>query len=179
MEENFIICKISQTESNNVELTNQLTNIINRAFRKTESDMWEKRIKRTNIQDVSHYIYDEEMVCVYKKSKQVGCMWIQRVTKEIAENIMLTVEVEEQGAEVWKSIIQYGEEKQISQGYNIVQIELLKPKMYTDQSRENLQLWYERLGYNQVGEQALECVLPELAPGLKVPSKFTILHKNT
>src|SRR5699024_7064158 len=81
MEENFIICKLSQTESNNVELTNQLTNIINRAFRKTESDMWEKRIKRTNIQDVSHYIYDEEMVCVYKKSKHVGCMRLQRVTK--------------------------------------------------------------------------------------------------
>lgn len=178
MEETFIIRKLNQTGSNNVELIQQLTNITNRAFRKTESEMWEEGMQRTNIEDVAHYIHEEEMVCVYKKSKPVGCMRLQQITKEIAEIGMLAVEVEEQGAGLGKSLIQFGEEELISQGYNILQIELLKPQLYKDQARENLQLWYTRLGYNQVSEESLEYVLPELASGLKVPSKFTVLHKH-
>jgi len=177
MEKRLVVEKLGQDASKNKQLAKQLTTMINQAFRSTESGMWQSTMQRTNADDIVDFIQNGEMVCVYKKAKVAGCMRLQRITEEIAEIGMLAVDLTEQGLGVGRSLIQFGEAELIAQGYKILQIELLKPKNYSDESREKLQQWYERLGYNQVEEHPLEEVLPELASGLKVPSKFTVLHK--
>lgn len=177
MEERLVVEKLNQTACESKLLVKQLTTLINQAFRSTESRMWQPTMQRTNTADIIDYIQNGEMVCVYKDTHIVGCMRLQRITEEIAEIGMLAVGLSQQGMGAGRTLIQFGETELIAQGYTILQIELLKPKTYTDDSREKLQQWYERLGYHQVREQALEAVLPELVSGLKVPAKFTVLHK--
>lgn len=177
MEKRFVVEKQDQAASKNKQLAKRLTTMINQAFRSTESGMWQSTMQRTNADDIVDFIQNGEMVCVYKEAKIAGCMRLQRITEEIAEIGMLAVGLSQQGLGIGRSLVQFGEAELIAQGYKILQIELLKPKAYTDDSREKLQQWYERLGYNQVKEEALEEVLPELVSGLKVPSKFTVLHK--
>ena len=109
----------------------QLTELINKVYKSSESEFWpsDGSYTRTNIDEIADFISKEEMIVAYLDSEIVGSVHIYPINKTTLGFGMLTCSLNHRKKGIGNELLKFIETYATKNHFKIIQLELLKPTL--------------------------------------------------
>ncbi|WP_240197238.1 GNAT family N-acetyltransferase [Nonomuraea lactucae] len=159
-------------------LVAELTDLVNRVYAAAEEGLWQDGAARTTEEGMSELIRAGEIAVARVNGRIVGSVRVQRLKTGEGEFGQLATEPEHRGAGIGRRLVEFAEQWSRDRGLTTMQLELLVPRGWKHPSKEFLNDWYTRIGYQIVRIGAIEESYPDLAPLLATSCDFRIYHKD-
>jgi len=157
-----------------------LVNLINRAYG-NEQELWNIPDKpRTCIPQIIPIITSSEFLVALSPTQEiVGCVQVHPLSAPKTAGLgMLAVSSSAQGQGLGRLLVQAGEKKAKEDGFEIMQLEILRPRGWKMKAKEVLKSWYEKLGYEVVEVAEVELFYPALLPFLACECELVVFKKS-
>lgn len=157
-----------------------IVKLINQVYLITESDFWPQNgaYKRIDVKKLSSHINNNELIIAKIEEEIVGAVHVYHIKGNICGFGMLVASPEKRGIGIGTALMRNVEDWAVSNKYNYIQLELLKPVKYKHPNKEFLNTWYRILGYKFISKCSYAQFYPEQAHLLKIPCNFEIYQKN-
>ncbi|QDZ22974.1 N-acetyltransferase domain-containing protein [Chloropicon primus] len=153
--------------------------LINQVYRVAERGMWiDETFKRTDIEEVSGIVRDGELMVCRSGGRVVGCVQCRMLNPSAASFGMLVCDEKFRGRGIGKALIARAEERAREKGAKTLQLELLHPIEWKQETKAVLEKWYPKLGFNKTEEWSFDELYPHLAKGLAHKCFFTVFLKE-
>ncbi|MFJ5212345.1 GNAT family N-acetyltransferase [Streptomyces nigra] len=172
------IAYLSPAEAGDLGLVASVAALINEVYEVAEEGLWVEGTTRTNTQEVESFVRSAEIVTARLDGDIVGCVRIQRLDERTCEFGMLAAAPKRRGMGIGRELVRFAEQDGRQKGFEVMQLELLVPREWSQPSKVFLNEWYTRIGYRVSATGAIEDYYPELAPLLATTCDFVIYHKN-
>ncbi|CAH0050662.1 unnamed protein product [Clonostachys solani] len=167
------------TTADDENLVSRLTAIVNAVYFDAEKGIFTPEYQRTSDREVKAFIQSRKLAVAYlcPSNEPIGCVFIKKLTPERGEFGMLAVDPAHHGSGFGRLLVSFAEEYCRSEGCTVMQLELLVPTHCTNASKEKMQAWYKRLGYEYVKLGDFNRDYPDLAPLLAGPAEYRVFDK--
>jgi GNAT superfamily N-acetyltransferase len=158
-------------------LVERVTGLINDVYASAEKGLWRDGAKRTTPSEVTRFIEAEEIAVATVGGGLAGVVRVQPISDVTAEFGLLATDPDYRGIGVGRALIVFAERHSHERGRRTMQLELLVPRTGRHPSKEFLDAWYRRLGYQVVRRTSADDSEPQLAPLLATPCEFVVYEK--
>jgi GNAT superfamily N-acetyltransferase len=173
-----VIEPLSAIRADDIALMADVADLINVVYEESERGLWHENAARTNLDEVIALTRAEELVIAREDARLTGVVCVQRLDHDTGEFGMLAADPARRGRGIGRDLVRYAEDAIRASGRHYMQLELLVPQGWTLASKEFLQAWYGRLGYELQRVTQIEESYPDLAPLLCTPADFRIYRKR-
>jgi ribosomal protein S18 acetylase RimI-like enzyme len=163
--------------SQDTEVVEHLTTLINEVYRTAESGLWRDGVTRTTADEITDLIAAGEMAVTSRGARIVGAVQIHEVAPDVTEFGMLAADPQHRNTGVGRALIDFAEQSARRRGMRAMQLVLLVPREWRHPAKEFLKSWYHRLGYRVVRTAPIDEVRPDLAPLLATACTFDVYQK--
>jgi GNAT superfamily N-acetyltransferase len=169
---------LTASAAGDTALVAALTELINDVYAVAEKGLWADGAARTSRDEVASLVRAGEIVVSRLDGRVAGCVRVRRLDAETGEFGMLAAHPAHRGVGAGRELVRFAERWAGDQGCVRMQLELLKPRLWSHPSKEFLAGWYGRIGYEVVRTGTIEEAYPHLAPALATPCDFVIYQKH-
>ena len=155
-----------------------LCTLINQAYFESEADFWNKSMERTNVKQIQQIFQNKAMLIAMLDDHVVGCVNVNRLSKNVAEFNMLSTAQAYRGLGVGKKLVGAAENWAIEQGCHYMQLRVLSPRGQKHAHKDFLKDWYQKLGYIFQRVERLEELYPMLAADFNGQGDFFVYQKK-
>ncbi|TDD00948.1 N-acetyltransferase [Nonomuraea deserti] len=155
-----------------------LSALVNAVYAAAEQGLWRDPVARTSPDELSRLTRDGQIVVARLDARIVGCVRVQRLTREMSAFAMLAAAPESRGIGVGRELVRFAERRSRAQGSRIMQLELLAPRASSHPAKDFLAGWYARIGYRMVRVGTIEEFYPRVTGKLATPCDFRVYHKD-
>lgn len=167
---------LPESASEDLVTMNAVTDLVNEVYATAEQGLWLPGATRTNVREIAELTRAGQIVVARLADVIVGSIRVQRLDRRRARPECWSPT---RATEIWESaaLRHFVVEKLRREGVKTLQIELLIPRGWTQESKTFMAGWNERAGYEVVRQGAFEEQFPDLAPLLATPCDFIIYNK--
>src|SRR5262245_60266775 len=122
---------LAPAASDDAELVDQLTDLINRVYGVAESGLWRAGATRTTAAEVAELIRGQEIAVAQRDGKIVGCMRLHDVAGDTSEFGILVADPRERATGIGRALLDFAERRSRERGLRAIQLELLVPRAWT------------------------------------------------
>jgi len=175
-----IVTSLVHENELSAEQIESVAKLINQVYLITEHDFWPHNgnYERTNVTEIARYIANRELIIAKIAHEIVGAVHVYPIKLAICGFGMLVAAPDKKGIGIGATLMEGIENWAKTNGYNSIQLELLKPVDYKHPDKEFLNSWYNRLGYRFISKSLYADLYPRQAHLLKIPCNFEIYQKN-
>jgi len=143
--------------------------LVNAVYAVAEDGLWRPGTTRTDADDVARSARDGEIRIARLDGRIVGCIRIARIDDTTAEFGMLATDPTVRGTGIGLLLVRSVETECAAAGFTTMQLEVIRPRDDTHESKQFLDSWYRRLGYHAQRPASLDERHPELVAATAVP----------
>ncbi|VUC33919.1 unnamed protein product [Clonostachys rosea] len=167
------------TTADDENLVSRLTAIVNSVYSDAEKGIFLPEYQRTSDREIKAFLQSRKLAVAYlcPSNEPIGCVFITKLTLERGEFGMLALDPAHHGSGFGRLLVSFAEEYCRSEGCTVMQLELLVPTHCKNDSKERMQAWYKRLGYEVVRLGDFKLDYPDLAPLLAGPAEYRVFDK--
>ena len=154
-----------------------VTELLNAVYAVAEDGMWVPGTTRTDTDEITRYAREGSMRIARSHGRVVGCIRVTPVDATTAEFGMLASDPKVRGTGVGRLLIDTVETEFAEQGFEMMQLEVIRPRDTSHGSKVFLDRLYTRLGYVPEDPAPLDTRHPELVPALAVPCETVVYRK--
>lgn len=155
-----------------------VTGLLNAVYAVAEDGMWVPGTTRTDTEEITRYAREGSIRIVRSHGRVVGCIRVTPVDGTTAEFGMFASDPEVRGTGVGRLLIDAVEAECAERGFETVQLEVIRPRGTSHESKVFLDRLYTRLGYVPEEPAPLDTRHPELVPALAVPCETVVYRKS-
>ncbi|MGV6861129.1 MAG: GNAT family N-acetyltransferase [Putridiphycobacter sp.] len=157
----------------------KLHQIMVKGYELTEEEIWGKNYVRLFYPEFKTLVLKNEILIAYYNSEIVGCLRHYAKDENTYSFGLLSVDFDFGRKGIGKALIDKVEEIAKSEGYDKIQIEILRVKDMDVPHKVVLAKYYERLGYNYTKSMDCSIYIPDWKYKLLVrPSDFDVYVKE-
>ncbi len=130
----------------------QAVKLINKVYEVAESGLWASGTQRTSLRELAELIELNQIIVAKCKSRVVGCLRLQHMTSSFQFG-MLAVDLNYRNLGIGKGLIDFAEEVALSSNAPQMTLKILTPKNEIYPQKEELKIWYKKLGYQYIGNR--------------------------
>jgi GNAT superfamily N-acetyltransferase len=172
-----VVRLLDAADSDDAQLVERLTGLINDVYKNAESGLWRNRATRTTASEIAELIAARQIAVATRHGQIAGSVRIHDVSGSTCEFGMLVAAPEQRSTGVGRALIDFAERHARECGRRAIQLELLVPRNWSNPSKEFLKSWYGRRGYRLIRTDSIDHAHPHLAPLLATPCDLTIYEK--
>lgn len=165
-------------EDCNDQLIKYLVSLINTVYNTAENGLWIVNDSRVNYDQLIQLIKKKEILIAKNSQTIVGLIAISHISYNTTGFSMLSTHQKHQGKGIGSILVTASENWAKKNGASQMQLELLIPKEYTNNSKSVLTKWYTKIGYKIIRTEPFEITYPEKAKLLACECDFTIWQKS-
>jgi GNAT superfamily N-acetyltransferase len=155
-----------------------LASLINEVYETAEQGLWRDGTKRITAAELAELIAAGEIaVASIGAGDIVGCVRVHQVASRTGEFGILVAAPERRSTGVGRALVDFAEADSRARGRRAMQLELLVPREWRHPSKEFLESWYGRRGYQLIGTRRVDDAYPHLAPLLATPCDLRVYEK--
>ena len=139
---------------------NEIVNIANTVYFKTEREFWKEGYYRISTQDCLNYIKEDKVMVAKLDNQVIGFVLAGPKSELTFEFSMLTTDFNYQKKGVGKLLVNEVFKRAKKKGFKYLEIEVLTPKYWTHSQKEFLTSWYTNLGFKFVETFSFESKYP-------------------
>ncbi|KAF5562495.1 hypothetical protein FPHYL_5689 [Fusarium phyllophilum] len=176
-----IIVKIPPaSDAEDKTLVSTLTDIVNTAYKKAESDIFIPSYQRTSAADITKFLGNGQLAVAYLQpnNEPIGCVFIKLITPALGEFGMLALDPQYQGTGVGRQLAVFAEDECRRRGCTTMQLEILVPMTFHHEGKARLLGWYTRMGYELVKLGDFADDYPDLVNLLAGPTEYRVFEKS-
>jgi GNAT superfamily N-acetyltransferase len=158
-------------------LVKLLTNLVNDVYAASEDGLWRDDAMRTTAPEMAALIQAGQIAVATVGGLLAGSVRVQVLSHVTAEFGLLAADPEHRGIGVGRELVAFAERISRDRGLQAMQLELLVPRTWSHPSKEFLDGWYRRMGYQVIRRTSVDDLQPELAPLLATPCEFVVYEK--
>ena len=159
-------------------LVERLASLVNDVYEAAEDGLWRGGATRTTPSEMADMIEAGEIVVANVDDRLAGSVRVQVLSEVRGEFGLLAADPEQRGIGVGRELVAFAEHLSHDRGLHTMQLELLVPRTWTHPSKEFLDAWYRRMGYEVIRRTSVDDLQPELAPLLATPCEFVVYEKS-
>ncbi len=166
-------------------LVARLTAIINAAYQYEAGLFWDLKWLRTDPDEVRALVRSGQLAVAWlegsaqkEPAELVGCVQVKMVDTKTSEFGMLVCDASYRGTGIGRDLVQSAEDEAKQQGAEVMQLMLLYPDGWENESKVRLAKWYERVGYRLVRIEGVEDQLSHMAHLLTSQTVLRVYHKQ-
>ncbi|MCB0479309.1 MAG: GNAT family N-acetyltransferase [Crocinitomicaceae bacterium] len=172
-----MIRKLTEKDAQNLDLIGVLVFNINKNYSETEKEFWGDAVERTSPTAFQKEIIQNNVLAYFEKEQVLGSVAYEIKGTE-AKFGMLSVNLQDHGKRIGSQLCRAMEDDLMSQGVSKLHLELLVPRNYESENKNNIRDWYERNGFESVDRIQAED-FPNLPfQQLLIESDFIKMTKN-
>jgi GNAT superfamily N-acetyltransferase len=156
----------------------RISKLINDVYDQAESDLWKSKGGRVDNNEVSRLINNNNLILAELDGVIIGSVKYEPVDQSICEFGMLVADENYRGKGIGTLLVNAAENWAIKNGYKTMQLELLTPRHWKNDSKEFLKKWYSRIGYKPTHTMAFEQHFSERINDMATECDFTVWLKN-
>lgn len=154
-----------------------VTALLNAVYAVAEDGMWVPGTTRTDTDEITRYAREGSMRIARSRGRVVGCIRVTPVDATTAEFGMLASDPKVRGTGVGRLLIDTVETEFAEHGFETMQLEVIRPRDTSHESKVFLDRLYTRLGYVPEEPAPLDTRHPELVPALAVLCETVVYRK--
>ena len=158
-------------------LVERLAALVNDVYAVAEDGLWRRGAARTTAADMASLVKAGQIVVATVDGRLAGSVRVQALSEVTGEFGLLAADPEHRGIGVGRELVAFAERHSHAIGLQAMQLELLVPRTWSHPSKEFLDEWYRRMGYEVIRRTSVEDMQPELAPLLATPCEFVVYEK--
>jgi GNAT superfamily N-acetyltransferase len=158
-------------------LVERLTALVNDVYRTAEDGLWRDSAVRTTLAEMAALIEAGEIAAATVDGRLAGSVRVQALSEVAGEFGLLAADPEYRGIGVGRELVAFAERLSRARGLPAMQLELLVPRTWSHPSKQFLDAWYRRMGYEVIRRTSVDDLQPELAPLLATPCEFVVYEK--
>lgn len=168
------------TAADDEDLVSTLTAIVNSVYADVEKELFKPDYQRTSSVEIKSFLEKRELAVAYlcPSNEPIGCVFVKKLSPERGEFGMLALDPAHHGSGFGRLLVSFVEEHCRSEGCTVIQLELLVPTDRKNATKERMQAWYRRLGYEIAKLGSFEQDYPKLASLLAGPTEYRIFDKS-
>lgn len=174
----FEVRLLSPEAAEDSALVSALASLVNEVYASAEEGLWTEGATRTSAAEMAEFTKAGEIAIASRDDRLLGCIRIRKLGDGASEFGMLAAAHSHRGIGVGRELVRFAEQRARDSGCDIMQLELLVPCEWKHPSKEFLDRWYSRIGYDVVGAGSVAEYYPGLSPLLATPCSFRIYRKN-
>ena len=175
----YAIRTLKQEAGHDDQLVQHLAGLINDVYAVAERGLWREGATRTTAVELAALIASEQIVAAISSAGEiVGSVRIRTVSDRVSEFGMLVSAPDQRGRGIGANLVEFAELHSREHGRHAMQLELLVPRSWKHPAKEQLKLWYSRLGYRRIGTRNVDDTYPEFAALLATPCHIEV-HEKT
>jgi GNAT superfamily N-acetyltransferase len=155
-----------------------LADLVNRVYATAEKGQWVPGATRTTVDELASFTRAGEIVVARLDGVVVGSIRVQQLDGDLWETGMLVADPDHRNLGIGRELRRFVLDLLRQRGARTLQIELLVPRDWTQDSKTFMADWNERSGYVVVGRGRFEEQYPQLADQLATPCDFIIYNKT-
>jgi GNAT superfamily N-acetyltransferase len=159
-------------------LVDELCQLINDVYADSEKGMWAEGATRTTPEEVAALMAAGELAVARLDGAVVGSVRVRSGEPSVGEFGMLVADQRVRGEGVGRALVTFAEDWALRQGFTVLQLEVLSPREWSLTSKQFLDTWYRRIGFEVVRRGQFEDAYPGLASQLATPCDFVIYWKH-
>lgn len=168
---------LPERASHDVDTINRIADLVNEVYATAEQGLWLPGAARTNVDEIAELTRAGPLVVARLEDVIVGSIRVQHLDAETGETGMLVADPNHRNVGIGRELRRFVTEMLRRDGITTLQIELLVPRDWTQESKTFMARWNERSGYEVVRHGAFVEQYPGLAPLLATPCDFIIYNK--
>lgn len=154
-----------------------VTDLVNAVYAVAEDGMWLAGTARTDRDEIECCAREGTVRLARLDGQVVGCIRVVRIDDTTAEFGMLAVDPTIRGKGIGQKLIDFTESECAARGFETMQLEVIRPRDRSLESKIFLDSLYTRLGYVIEETASIESRHPELEPALAVPCEVVVYRK--
>jgi GNAT superfamily N-acetyltransferase len=158
-------------------LVERLTALVNDVYAAAEDGLWRSGAARTTAADMASLITAGQIVVARVDGHLSGSVRVQALSDVTGEFGLLAADPQQRGIGVGRELVAFAERHSMARGLRAMQLELLVPRTWSHPSKDFLDEWYRRMGYEVIRRTSVDDLQPELAPLLATPCEFVVYEK--
>ncbi|MAM59038.1 MAG: GNAT family N-acetyltransferase [Salinicola sp.] len=174
----MIKVRIADEVDLNSDYLEKLVCLINEVYADAEAGMWIPSASRTDSEELSSLVRGGNLMLAESEGDLVGVVKLILLSQDVAEFGMLAADRNQRGKGIGSALVAHAEKWALQNGCRTMQLELLTPRGWENESKEFLKKWYSRIGYRPVETQPFEIMYSDLAGLLQTECDFTVWHKH-
>jgi GNAT superfamily N-acetyltransferase len=174
----FKVRLLSPEAAGDRALISALANLVNEVYASAEEGLWAEGATRTSAAEMAEFTKAGEVAIAYRDDRLLGCIRIRKLDDGASEFGMLAAAHSHRGIGIGRELVRFAEQRARDSRCGTMQLELLVPHEWKHPSKEFLDQWYSRIGYDVVGAGSVAEYYPDLFPLLATPCGFRIYRKN-
>src|ERR1700742_2306221 len=167
----------SETAEDSV-LMSELAGLVNEVYEDAEEGLWTEGAARTSAAEVAGFTKAGEIAIASQDDRLVGCVRVRRLDDDACELGMLAAVPSHRGIGIGRELVRFAEQWARDCWCSIMQLEVLVPFGWKHPSKEFLDQWYRRIGYDVTGTGSVAEYYPDLFALLATPCDFRIYRKD-
>ncbi|GAB3011517.1 GNAT family N-acetyltransferase [Streptomyces pseudoechinosporeus] len=156
----------------------QIADLVNRVYAVAEDGQWLPGATRTSMEEITELTRARQIVVARTGGTLVGSIRVQLLDPETGESGMLVADPDYRNMGIGRELRRFAVDMLRKRGAKALQIELLVPRDWSQESKQFMAEWNERAGYRVIRKGAFEEQYPDLAPLLATPCDFIIYEKT-
>ncbi|MFC9432123.1 GNAT family N-acetyltransferase [Streptomyces sp. NPDC056987] len=163
--------------SSDTTLMGRIADLVNRVYAIAEDGQWLPGATRTSMEEITELTRACQIVVARTGGTLVGSIRVQLLAPEKGETGMLVADPDYRNMGIGRELRRFAVEMLRQRGAKTLQIELLVPRDWSQESKQFMAEWNERAEYRVIRKGAFEEQYPDLAPLLATPCDFIIYEK--
>lgn len=163
--------------SDDMTTMSQIVDLVNRVYAEAEAGLWQEGATRTTLEEIVEFTRAGQIVVARVGGAIAGSIRVQRLDANTGETGMLVSDPERRGMGIGRELRRFVIDLLRRWGVTTLQIELLVPRRWTQESKVFMAEWNARSGYQVVRKGRFEDQYPHLAGQLATPCDFIIYNK--
>ncbi|MCV7419535.1 GNAT family N-acetyltransferase [Mycobacterium yunnanensis] len=168
---------LSVEAASDVATVRDVVELVNKVYAVAEDGLWQQGATRTTRDEIIGFIRAGQIVVARLDDRIVGSIHVQRLDSDTAETGMLASDPDYRGMGIGRELRRFVVDQLRRDGVTVLQIELLVPRNWTQESKVFMADWNARSGYQVVRKGRFEDHYPHLAPRLATPCDFIVYNK--
>ena len=156
---------------------NEIVNIANTVYFKTEREFWKEGYYRISTQDCLNYIKEDKVIVAKLDNQVIGFVLAGPKSELTFEFSMLNTDFQYQKKGIGKLLINEVFKSAKNKGFKYLEIEVLTPKHWNHSQKEFLTKWYTNLGFKFIKTFSFEIKYPSHQKFQKCELEFKLYKK--
>ena len=156
----------------------KITQIINEAYDLTEGVMFKENYVRTHVGEIEKKVKKNTMLVARIGEEIVGGIYTEQLDKEKSTFGMLAVDPNYMGMGIGNKLITAAEERALQLGSRFMNIEIVRSHKIPMPHKDVLFTWYQRLGYEYLGERLVESMYPQIISEIIYEGVIQVFQKS-